>query len=821
MFFIFLLFILCLTFLLAIPSKTHAHAGNGGHPEKHPDAPRKQQMLEAANAISVMLFSDNFELGEIGEKALECMGIAVHADFIELWKHHPHEKETVCNQIYWWEKEDRSTHSRNPLPISYDCFFTGWHEELAKGNTVTVTKTDAPPEALRDLECHEVESFIIVPVFFQGAMWGFLRLAPNKDEPPLTTDEQKIVRSMGLFLVASIQRNNIQMALKISEDRFRDVTQATGEIIWELSPNGFFSYISNRIEELAGYSASSLIGKRWEDISTTEYADSITSLFFQTGMIKNVFDNLEHAILDQNGETIWLRSAAKLIIDSAGVAGLRGTSFNYTESRETALQLDSTLRELQRSNRKLEIAAEHAYALAEKANSANAAKQDFLANISHEIRTPLNSITGMLYLLEKTNPSQLQQSYIEQVKESSSALVTIVDNILNFTRLQSGEVESTQTCFSVAELFREIAAAFQRKLADKNLQSIFSIAPEVPLSLKGDAASLRQILNNLFDNAIKFTENGTVAIICTLLKQLPGNIILQFHISDTGIGMTPEQQTSMLEAFAQRDSSSTRKFGGAGLGLSVAYQLVRLNNGSFTVSSTPNEGTVIAFSYGVSPVENSLAAPLAKAEQRHVLVLIDENSPRTLHAGALQDAQSTIHKVTVRQLAGYMAKAADDNIFFTAMYIPSSILQTQSADLEKFFKAPPCPVPMVVALTAQSHFSKLPAFITHYIAGPIFSFEPPVPITDGQTSYGYTAAPSGPNGKNSQHYIRERLDTIITLLNDSDAEGYTLFNQIKDDLTRLDEKTAMQAGILLNVFQFSEAIPLLIKLKDAIQAYEN
>lgn len=817
MLFFLIFFAIILTALILVPPKAQGTQAEEA-PAKSSASARQLRMLDAANSISIMLFSDNFESFEIGAKAFGLIGTAGDADFIELWKIQGKGENTACTQICWWERDDQKTHVLETRTVPYHTLLAGWSNTLEKNICVTITQENSNAALLADLAYHKTSGFLIIPIFFEGALWGFLRLGISESVPCFTDYEQDILRSIGLFVVASLHRYRTQDALKASEDRFRDVTLATGEIVWELDANGFFSYISSRIEEVAGYPYGSLLGKRWEEISTEAYKD-VTSQMFQAAITGKIIDNFEHAIVTNEGKTLWFHSAAILLIDSVGVAGLRGTSFNYTKTRETAIKLDETLQALQRSNLELEQAVQHAYTLADKANSANSAKENFLANISHEIRTPLNSISGMVYMLEQAGPTNQQLTYIAQIKEATNSLVTIVDNILNFTNIQAGTVESVLSEFLLTDLFHETASQFSEKLAHKNLFSFFGIASRVPIYLRGDITSLRQIVTNLLDNAIKFTESGAVSLTCSLVRQRDSsNIILQFSITDTGIGVPPDQQEEMLQAFTQKDASSTRRFGGTGLGLTIAHQLIHLNGGTFVIESIPGKGTSIHFTFNLQPSANGKQRYSRSNFYHHLGILVEPPYDEHFFIEHMKSMGFFVDAITLKELSRLLTQDPQSNASpLDMLAIPNTIIQKNKAALEDLFNANPYVIPKIAILTPQLLCpSTFPDYITHCFSGPAFSFIPPRHLNAGETTEASAVFSEEKFSKTQQRKAIHQLNTIISLLEDSDAEGRTRFDELQPMLYEIDEKTTREVNNFLEMFQFAEAVPLLITLKEKL-----
>jgi Signal transduction histidine kinase len=268
----------------------------------------------------------------------------------------------------------------------------------------------------------------------------------------------------------------------------------------------------------------------------------------------------------------------------------------------TQTRFGAVNQELNEINRQLEQSIQHARQLAQLADNASQAKSEFMANMSHEFRTPLNGIVGLTDLILQTDLSLEQREYLDAVRQSADALLLLVNHLLDFSKLESGRMKLVSADFWLHEHLAQTLTTMAKQAKQKGLSFQLYIANDVPEVLHGAPDHLRQVLLNLVDNAIKFTDVGEVSVgVENLQHQDPANVSvaenieLHFIVRDTGIGISPEKKRLIFKAFAQADGSSTRKYGGSGLGLTISRHLVELLEGRIWLESTPGQGSVFHF----------------------------------------------------------------------------------------------------------------------------------------------------------------------------------------------------------------------------------
>ena len=338
---------------------------------------------------------------------------------------------------------------------------------------------------------------------------------------------------------------------------------------------GTITYANDRFCAISGYPREALLGQNHRIIGSGTHDKAFFEDMWATITAGRVWHG-EICNRNRDGALYWVNATIVPLLGEAGKV-----------TQYIAIRTDITARK--EAERQM-IAAKEA------AEEASRVKSDFLANMSHEIRTPMNGVIGMTELVLDTELTGDQREYLGIVKSSADALLQIVNDILDFSKIEAGRMRLETIAFSLEDVLRETIRSLAVRGHQKNLEVLLQITPGVPDRLVGDPGRLRQILVNLVGNAIKFTESGEIEVGVQLAPEQPDErAVIAFSVRDTGIGIAPDKLQSIFESFSQADSSTTRRYGGTGLGLTISSQLVAMMGGTIQVQSTPGAGSTFTF----------------------------------------------------------------------------------------------------------------------------------------------------------------------------------------------------------------------------------
>jgi len=361
---------------------------------------------------------------------------------------------------------------------------------------------------------------------------------------------------------------------------YKSVVEDGSDIIFIIDYNGIISYVNHSVKETLGYRPTELTGKNFFD-----YILPATLPEF-----KVTFNQLKKRRYQESVEFRFL---------------CKDLSYRYIEFNSINLKQKDKIEGFILDCRDITQRKKDS----EELQRAQKAKEQFLANVSHEIRTPINGISGMATLLGNRPSEEEQTIYLNAIKSAADNLKVIINDILDIASIESGKLKFEKIGFNVNELLQSLIGTFNHQAKEKKIQLVFQLEKEANQIVSGDPVRLNQILINLISNAIKFTQSGSIYVTCSVHKKTKNKYVLQFEVSDTGIGIPEDKLKTIFESFSQADASVTRKYGGTGLGLTIVKQLVELQGGSISVRSTLKKGSTFSV---LLPYQKSSLQQLSK-----------------------------------------------------------------------------------------------------------------------------------------------------------------------------------------------------------------
>jgi two-component system sensor histidine kinase/response regulator len=406
------------------------------------------------------------------------------------------------------------------------------------------------------------------------------------------------------------QRQKADEALAGSEEKYRTIIENIEDGYYEIDPGGRIVFFNDSFRKITGYTVEALQGLDCQQLLIPAEANKVIGAFDQVNRTGRAMKDLGFILVRKDGARRWVETSVSSVTDAHGETdGFRGILRDVTRRRQAeALQQEK-------------MAAE----------SASRSKSEFLANMSHEIRTPLNAIIGLVELLLESSLSREQKEDLKVVQSAAYALLSVINDILDFSKIEAGKLELERSRFNLRDFLGESLKILAIKAHEKNLELAYRVAPDVPDRLVGDYHRFRQVLLNLIGNAVKFTDSGEIVVFAQCKSLEADRLMLHIAVRDTGVGIASGKQAMIFEAFRQADSSTSRKYGGTGLGLAVSAQLVNLMGGKIGVKSVLGKGSIFHFTiaFDVESMEKAPERPVLPREydlSGLQILVIDDNA---------------------------------------------------------------------------------------------------------------------------------------------------------------------------------------------------
>ena len=553
-----------------------------------------------------------------------------------LWRLETASGKAVDGKIWWSEEPERYRpfiEASGRMPLEKGVGLPG------------VTLASARPQWIEDLELDD--NFPRAPFAAQCGLRGAFAFAVQVkgevacvleffSDQPVRPDRSSelLMEQIGVQLGVVIERSRAEeWLLKLS----RAVENSPASVVIT-DKKGLIEYVNRKFTEISGYLPEEVIGRNPRLLKSgaqpKEYYQELWGTILSGQEWRGEFSNRK-----KNGEAHWEHVLISPIRDEKGeITHFVAVKYDITERKRIAEELQQAM---------------------EAADAANRSKSEFLANMSHEIRTPLNAIIGFSAMALNADLPPRLHGYLSKISNAGVSLLGIINDILNFSKIEAGKLELEQLPFNLDNTLANSIAVVQQKAIDKMVELHLNLGPEIPRQLVGDPLRLNQVITNLLGNAVKFTEKGSIELEIALKERTADRVRLLFSVRDSGIGLTAEQQGMLFQPFTQADGSTTRRFGGTGLGLSISRRLVDMMGGDIWVESEPGQGSTFSFTAGFGLAAQEKRGTAEALRGLAVLVADDSGPGRLALVNILATLGMRVDQVESGQAAVAAVRARD------------------------------------------------------------------------------------------------------------------------------------------------------------------
>ena len=598
----------------------------------------KNEILTAiANVTSNLLIHKNKD--EIFDVSIEQIGKVLKVDRLYYFENDI--KTNLMSQRFEWVSETDLAEIDNPIfqNIPHEEFADFMQIILNKKPYINLTK-NVPESNFKDILIDQnIVSILIIPLFDKETFIGFIGFDDCKNERIWNDEEISILLTLANNIASTIIRINNEKAIAESEEKFRLLANNIPASVFLVKYDKARTkvYLNDEIEKLTGYHRDDFMSNK-VTLLDLYHPEEKEELRFR---IEEALHNRKPykvtcRIRRKDGNYVWIEEYGEGIIINNEVAYIEGVLIDITERK----------------------VAEEAVIAKELAESSNKAKSEFLANMSHEIRTPLNGIIGFSNLLLSSDLTEIQKQHLETVNQSASTLLDVVNDILDISKIEAGKLIIDKEKTSLHSIINQCIDMMKFMAHQKNLELIVNIHKNVHCAIWVDEMRLKQILQNLLNNAVKFTQKGQIELEVSSTNINDNSSKIKFSVKDTGIGIKKGNKKKILEAFTQEDNSTTRNYGGTGLGLTITNSLLKLMNSKLEIDSEPNVGSTFSFELDLKSEFCNNHINTNKHNFKKALIIEDNQQVASIIKNILQNftIEADIYENSFENIASFVSE---------------------------------------------------------------------------------------------------------------------------------------------------------------------
>jgi signal transduction histidine kinase/DNA-binding response OmpR family regulator/ABC-type amino acid transport substrate-binding protein len=572
---------------------------------------RQDRLLHGVNDLAVILLQSNADnLKSDLDRGVEMIARHVMVDCVYVCRNIVKNDEQLSyTMIYGWEK-DKNAFPDTETKFTFQTTFPEWRKKLSRGENI-----NGPLSGLSGKECSNLMSFgvksvLIIPVFLNDDFWGFVSYDDCHAERHFSKEEESILRSGSLMIVTAIQRNEMSQDIKNTIAKLKAIIGSYTGIIWSVNREGTITLFDGLYLKKMGLTSGFFEGKKLEAAGLKNRHIDIIKKVEET-----ISSGPQEWVSEIDGSVFHNHTTP--MYDSDGhIAGVVGTTDDISATIKLQRDLEKAL---------------------EEAEAASRAKSNFLANMSHEIRTPMNAIIGMTTIAKKAPDTNRKDYCLLKIEDASNHLLGVINDILDMSKIEANKLELSPVEFVFEKMLQRVVNVVNFRIDEKRQNFSVHIDKNIPRTLISDDQRLAQVIANLLGNAVKFTpEQGSIGLDTFFVKEEDGVCTIRIEVSDTGIGISREQQEHLFSSFQQAESSTSRKFGGTGLGLAISKRIVEMMNGMIWIESEPGIGSKFIFTVqagrGAEEKRNRPVSP-ASWDNVRVLMVDDDKDTREYFSG--------------------------------------------------------------------------------------------------------------------------------------------------------------------------------------------